>query len=368
MCSPHPSADRARQAGFTLIELMIGVVIGLLASLAVTHVLVNSEGQKRTTMAGSDAQINGALSLSTLQRSIQSAGYGFAATPMVIGCPISARWNNAVIAGFPASLVPVTITDGAAGAPDTVRVLASGKTSFSVPGRIIPPGYAAGAKTVPIASIRGIQTGDLMLAASDASAICEMFQVTGDPPDPTNVRRDDDARWNPPNWPTASYGQGNFLVNLGSPVDTTYSIVNNALRVSRLNLAAADTQPSYEAVELFPDIVNLQALYGKDTDNDGAVDTWNNVTPVNNAGWLQVMAVRLAVVARSSQFEKADVTFANPLWDVGTIGTTALTGLATCGASKCLTLKVETVDAGWKRYRYRVFDTVIPLRNMLWNS
>ena len=49
MCSPRPSTRPARRraTGFTLIELMIGVVLGLLASLAVTHVLVNSEGQKR---------------------------------------------------------------------------------------------------------------------------------------------------------------------------------------------------------------------------------------------------------------------------------------------------------------------------------
>lgn len=364
MCSPHPSAERRRQAGFTLIELMIGVVIGLLASLAVTHVLVNSEGQKRTTMAGSDAQVNGALSLSTLQRAIQSAGYGFAATPSIIGCPISARWDNAAIAGFPAALVPITITNGATDAPDTIRVLASGKTSFSVPARIIPPGYVVGGKTVPVASARGVAVGDLVLAAKDASAICELFQVTGAPPTPTSIRRDDN-RWNPPSWPTSAYGQGNLLVNMGEMVDTTYSIANNGLRVTRLTFAA-DGTPSYSAVELFPNIVNMQALYGKDTDADGAVNAWDNVTPTTHAGWLQVMAVRLAVVSRSSQFEKEDVTFANPQWDVGNAGTVA--GSAVCGTSKCLTLKVETPSADWKRYRYRVFDTVIPLRNMIWNS
>ena len=40
---------------------------------------------------------------------------------------------------------------------------------------------------------------------------------------------------------------------------------------------------------------------------------------------------------------------------------------AACGTSKCLKLKIDTLP-NWKRYRYRVFDTVIPLRNMLWNS
>src|SRR5689334_15387844 len=84
-----PSGTRSRIAGFTLIELMIGVLIGLLASLAVTQVMVNSEGQKRTTTSGSDAQVNGALALATLQRAIQSAGYGFAANPTSLGCALT---------------------------------------------------------------------------------------------------------------------------------------------------------------------------------------------------------------------------------------------------------------------------------------
>ena len=65
--------------GFTLVELMVGLLIGLLASLAVMQVMWSSEGQKRTTTSGSDAQVDGALALSALQRAIQPAGYGFAA-------------------------------------------------------------------------------------------------------------------------------------------------------------------------------------------------------------------------------------------------------------------------------------------------
>ena len=78
-----------------------------------------------------------------------------------------------------------------------------------------------------------------------------------------------------------------------------------------------------------------------------------------------MLAVRVAVVARSAQYEKEEVTSTNPLWDVGTA--IAIAGTATCGASKCLSLKVDYLT-DWKHYRYRVFDTVIPLRNMLWNS
>ena len=106
-------------------------------------------------------------------------------------------------------------------------------------------------------------------------------------------------------------------------------------------------------------------MYGKDTNADGSVDTWDNVTPATPAQWLQVLAVRVAVVARSAQYEKEEVTSTNPLWDVGTA--IAIAGTATCGTSKCLSLKVDSLT-DWKHYRYKVFDTVIPLRNMLWNS
>ena len=80
----------------------------------------------------------------------------------------------------------------------------------------------------------------------------------------------------------------------------------------------------------------------------------------------QVLALRVAVVARSDQYEKENVTFNNPSWDVGTEVAASL-GAVACGISMCLPLKVDSLP-DWQHYRYKVFDTVIPLRNMLWNS
>ena len=60
------------------------------------------------------------------------------------------------------------------------------------------------------------------------------------------------------------------------------------------------------------------------------------------------------------------MTAAAPNCDVA--ATSTITGTTTCnGASKCFALKVSQVP-DWKHYRYKVYDTVIPLRNMLWNS
>ncbi|MDB5872864.1 MAG: pilus assembly protein PilW [Ramlibacter sp.] len=387
MYSTRPSSSRRRSLGFTLIELMVGVVIGLLATLAVTQVMVSSEGQKRTTTSGSDAQVNGALALSSLQRSFQQAGYGFTTVPSLMGCTLTAVFNGTSIATllptFPTRLAPVFITQGASGAPDSIRVLASGKTSYSVPIRMSAPGYnptdpltkykfsVSSVRSVlgPKTDISGnvIGPGDLMVAASSGSAACEMFQVTSDPGSSPVVDRADDAtKWNKVGFPAASYGDGNYLINMGPMVDQTYSVAageTGGLQVRTLKLAA-DSTPSYEGpVELFPGIVNLKALYGKGA--AGVVTSWDNTTPANAAEWQTLYAVRLVLVARSSQYEKETVTFANPLWDVGNV--IPVTGAATCGTSKCVSVKVDHL-ADWNHYRYKVFDTVIALRNMVWSE
>lgn len=369
MSSRRPSASGTARvaAGFTLIELMIGVLIGLLATLAVTHVLVNSEGQKRSTTSGSDAQINGALALTTLQRTIRSAGYGFAASPAVINCQLAANYEGAVV-GMPARMVPVTITQGAAGAPDEIRVFSSGKKTFSLPLRVVVPGYAVGDTTFPLSSVRGVEIGDLMVAATTTrDAPCEMFRVTSIA-SATKVGRAD-GKWNAAGFPAQAYPDGSVAINMGEPMDVTYRVQNGALRATTLNIAAGGA-PSYDAapVELYANIVQLRALYGKDNTADDKVniDTWDNVTPATNADWTKVVAVRVAIVARSEQYEKEEVTFGDIAWDVGS--GVPVAGSATCGASKCLTLKLDDGGTEWKHYRYRVFDTVIPLRNMLWNS
>lgn len=387
MWSRRPSADlREREGGFTLIELMVGLAIGLLATLAVTHVLVNSESQKRSATSGSDAQINGALALSAIQRTLGPAGYGFSSLPAVIGCPLTAKFGGVAVANFPATLAPLTITDGASGAPDTIRVFASGKHSYSIPLRVVAPGYdpanPLANQSFAVSTIRGIDggqvdasgnpvvPGDLVVAAISATQPCELFQVTSDPPSGGSpvVPRVDTAGWNANGYPTHAYTDGSYLINLGQPLDVTYSInASKALAATTLKLAANGT-PSYDGpVELFPNIVQLQALYGKDTDGNGVIDTWDTTTPTTNAQWLQVLAVRIAVVARTAQYEKENVTFANPQWDVGTVGTSALSGVVTCGASKCVPIKVDDLT-DWQHYRYRVYDSIVPLRNMLWNS
>lgn len=359
--------------GFTLIELMIGLAIGLITTLAITQVLLISEGQRRSTTSGSDAQISGILALDTLRQTIQMAGYGFSSATGSIGCPLEAKFNGVAVAGFPANLIPVVITNGTNDAPDSIRVLSSSKASFSVPINIIDPGYKSADpllnKAFPVTSVRGINAGDLVVGVIDSTTNCQIFQVTANPTVEQVDRADDVTHWNSAGFPNLNYGFGQYLLNLGTFDDSAFFVsARGTLQINKLTLGT-DSTPSYSgATDLFSDIVNLQAYYGKDTDGDGILDAWDVTTPTTNAGWVQVVAIRVAVVSRSKQYEKEIVTQNDPTWDVG--ANSLITGAAACGTSKCITLKIPRSENSteWQHYRYKLFDSVIPLRNMLWKQ
>lgn len=354
---------------------MVGLTIGLIATLVMVTVMINSEEQKRTTTGGMDAQVNGALALTAMTRDIEKSGYGFTSSADIIGCPLQNAYQGASLAAMPANLVPVIITAGVGNAPDAIRAIASNKSSFSVPIRVSAPSYTAGGTAFNVASVRGVQgpildgsgtvlaSGNLMVAATDAVTPCQIFEVTADPVG-SQVLRADTANWNTASYPSTSYGDGSVLVNLGSLRDVAFSIGNDNLMQRSFALASNGTA-SYQNVTLYNNIVQLKAFYGKDTNADGSVDTWDKTTPTTNAGWRQVIAVRVALLSRSTQREKEKVTFANPQWDVGTAD--AVAGSVTCGTSKCINLQINNLT-DWDYYRYKMFDTTIPLRNMIWKS
>lgn len=374
---PKPAAPERRRsacrrghhAGFTLLELMIGMAIGLMAVLLIANVLLVSEGQRRTITSGSDAQVNGALSLHALQRDVQAAGYGLVPSLGALGCEIRARRDGV---NFTWTLAPVLITNGANDAPDAITVLASATDRYATPVRVVAS-HPPTATVFSVSTTMGLAEADLMIAvppAFDASNWCTVFNITeiGSAGGLGQILHASgtDGPWNPDSGqsilPSAGYPAGSYLLNVGRMINRTYSI--NAR--GNLQQASFDTATGTATTrELFPGIVNLQAYYGLDTDADGAIDSFTATTPTDNAGWRQVVAVRLAVVSRSGQLEKDEVTHADLTWDVG--AAIPVAGAASCGSSSCVTLKVSHLT-DWKRYRYRIYDVIVPVRNMLWHA
>ena len=59
-----------------MIEIMVGVLIGLVAVLVIYQIFTVAEGLKRNTTGAADAQQNGLLSTFTLALELNSAGNG----------------------------------------------------------------------------------------------------------------------------------------------------------------------------------------------------------------------------------------------------------------------------------------------------
>lgn len=359
--------------GFTLVEVLIGMVIGLLVIIVIGQVMSFAEGQKRSTTSGSDSQVNGAIATHTIERDVRNAGYG--TMPAGIGCEIKASYNGAAKSVFNFAAV---VTDGANSAPDTITIVTSEtnsdcSTSLNVP-RNITKDHPETSANFCVDNALGMCDGDLVIAFStDPSKWCTMFQVTKDPnpggggggganscADPKKVlHAPGQSPWNPAGGqniqpsggyqvyspPSQPYRTG--LINIGNIIQRTYAVnATSSLQVTEENWRNATSTTR----ELFPQIIDLQAQYGKDTNSDGSVDVWNAISPAaaNKTEWAQIIALRFAIVTRSPLYEKDEVTPTAPSWTGGAI-------------------KLDG-NADWKHYRYRVFETVAPLRNVIWRQ
>jgi type IV pilus assembly protein PilW len=363
--------QRPTERGFSLIELMVGMAIGLITVLIIAQVALVYEGQKRTTTSGSDAQINGALALQRLQSEIQSAGFGLTSGG-TIGCTEIRGHRNGV--AYSRTMAPVVIVDGGGNVPDSLQILSSANAGVALPIRV----YGAHRRAdidfnIDPNTALGTREGDLMMtmpttdpAAGQASPTwCSLFSVSEVKNDKIEHHVKPTAPWNqdPTNtiFPGSidadvSYAPGSFLVNLGTLIDRRFSIrdaaAGSAMRSLRLDNFDSTTGNT-ASTDLFGNIVNLQAVYGRDTNGDQQVDNWSATNPTTATEWAQVIAIRIALVARSDQAEKTNVDAPAPVWHPD--GITAAP------------LPVDNVP-DWQRYRYKIFEVVVPLRNMLWQS
>lgn len=368
--------QRGRSRGLSLVELLVASAIGIIASLAIFQVFAVFEGQKRTTASGGEAQTNGTLALFTLERELRMAGYGINNVDF-LGCSILG-WDEQSGGGTPftLTLVPVIITQGAgstpgvAGSPDTVSLMSGTGDLVATPANVAQnmPSPSADFK---VNNRYGFKEGDIVIA-TEVGKDCTLAQVSGLPGTPgqtdnvihnsgnytdPNSGAQVPTRYNKPGGLGVSYSTSGKLFNLGAlPENNEYTVLSGQL-LRQQKLSAA---PGSGPVPLYDSIVQLQAQYGRDTDLDGDVDIWSDAlptTPPTNAEWRQVIAVRIAIVARSGLYEKDYVSPGSiRLWEDSANPPTT--------TGPVWTLLDDPADD--RHYRYKVFQTVVPIRNMIW--
>lgn len=387
----HPSqgGQRSRQHGMTLVELLVAMLLGLVTTYFIAQVFAVAEGQKRTATFGTDAQVNGAVALHTLRRHIQSSGYGVVSAPSALGCSIHGQFGTAgsTTASPAMTLAPVVITAAvSASAPsDSVSVLTSTKSTFSAP--VLTNGVHTEAQEKAFlvqGGSHGMDENDTILAVPKGWTSvdrCLLLTVKQDNTNPgttasklrvPHVPSASASSWNATqasDWPAAGFPDGSLLLNFGQMRRMDFRVNGDSFEVITWTPQGIGTPE-----QLNSGIVLMKALYGRDTNNDGVVDVYDTATPTTNAGWRNVRVVRLAMVARSGQREKTAVTAAAPVWHVG--DGTAVTyqqypgATTTCAANAAtcdLTLPISHLNE-WQNYRYKVFETAIPVRNLMWNT
>jgi type IV pilus assembly protein PilW len=386
-----------KMRGFTLVELMVGVTIGLIAILVLTQIAVTFEGQKRTTVGGAESMDEGSVGVYTLSREIQGAGYGIVDKD-ILGCMIRIHvekpGNPATAQDLFWALFPVRITKGAGNAPDSLSVFYSNSPMLATAVTLIQ-NYPGDETNFKLSNRYGFNLGDVLLLAQPnqvPAKNCSMHEVTGLP---TTFGQTDEiehqlriypitiggmpqlkeSRYNKagglgaPDYEYTAYTTKVFDLG-GTPVVNTFTVQNNQLIFTN-TLTGQQTA-------LLDNVITFKAQYGLDLRagtppelqvtaySDTILDANGNgtVTVIDAAGqvvqndpddWLRVGAVRIAIIVRNKYPEKPEggaacsTTTVLPSWSFGA-------------------LTAADLPADWQCYRYKTFETVAPLRNMLWKT
>jgi len=397
---------RTGQHGFSLIELMVSVLIGLLAMVFVMRSTVTFESNRRSSLGGSDSMQNGVVGLFSMENDAAESGWGLNDSAL-LGC--NARFydsqnyaNGNVGGGVAMVLAPVSVAFNGAN-PDQISFMSG--TSDAGTGSLIvlsAGNTAVGATSLPVSDdpTYAYQAGDALAIApvtaggtcatpAIAGSCCTIAQVSSTalaPVKQINVANDGTVatRFNAPGGLLAAFpgGTQTKIFNLGSGNSLkfhTWDVNNGVLRLRATDLSGASNAPTSAVAG----IVSIKALYGFDTrvgaaftpDSGLVISQWSaGMIDADGDGvvggptdYQRLAAVRLAVVARGREPDRPDSsgTCPNTTTALPTVfASQEPAAIATVPIQVNVAVAGDTID--WTCYRYRAFETIVPLRNSGW--
>ncbi len=386
---PYPRRPAAAQRGVGIVETMVGILIGMVVVLVVYNTLILAEEHKRANIGVADAQITGQLTQFILGREVANGG-----AALMMGVEELASCSD-----WRLKPLPVAIRAGAtANDPDDLTIF------YSTSPRVVHPVHISGTIATPaplgVDSPNGFRVDDWFLVTNRA-ADCSMGRVTaitqypsGDPWPPAAPGGRVQLAYTPPS--AFNFNTNGRVLNLGPQVMRVHYTVDPAkAQLNSENVNWMDPGFPLPIVPLAQNIVLMKAQYGVDTNGDNLVDCWTPADNANtcgngvdytgpsdpatlaggagsfsataNAAQLRsIKAVRMAIVVRSDDKAREDASAAHLVnqtyW------------LFNCGANDATCqgrIQISgTANTGALRdyFRYRIYETVIPLRNALWNQ
>lgn len=378
------------QRGVTLIELLVAMVISLVLTLAVTSIVIVGESHKRTTTSTNDTSQSGAYAMVVLDRALRSAGSGFvqAANRGAFGCRLHAGTMLPRTTAFPAPfaaafltgatgtlrVAPVLIAKNQSDAGSDVLVVMRGNgATGDVPRRLTDIGDAT---TLRLDSTVGFGANDVALVSQSGIDYCLITQVASAAGSAVTLN------------PSGTYYTAGTdpatLASLTGSTSTYVSLLGNAsagnVQFQLFGVGANRTLFSYDlmhgdgdaSLAVADSVVELHAIYGLDTNEDGILDAWASPSDTGYdvatvmatpATIKRIVAVRIALILRNTNYEKEMVAAHELPYFQGVTNAsgTSLAGKLTLAAS-------ATTENEARHFRYRVIESTIPIRNMLLQS
>lgn len=387
-----------RPAGFSLIELLVSVAVGLMALVFATRLFATSERDKQSAVGKADAMQSGAQALFSISKELASSGWGVNDT-LVNGCNIPFFYDakgytlpNVKRGGADAYPITAVVIETNSKGSDTLTTMAGSAASGTGSlGLLLDVGAGSSSLGLDRRAF-GFSKGDVFLIALDdneektPARRCALGQVSDAPGPVASVETmkftaDSANRYNRP-------GGLGFVIpknvvhiyNLGAAdalAFHTWSVKDNFLQLRASNLVGAEKV----AQPVIGNVILLKAQYGFDDDSATVIDgmhikKWSSTmvdidgdgVAGDEADFQRVAAVRVALVARSKVPDRPD---ANGKCETTTLAdkprlfaTAEPSGVTAEPVDPELQVAGDKVD--WTCYRYRVFETIVPLRNSAW--
>lgn len=295
-----------KQHGFTLVELMVAMTVGLLLLGGVITILTSSHQTYRVNDALARMQENARYAFQVLSRDIRMAGYfGCAGDSMptvnTLNDPDTFLWQlGQAIDGFeatsettwtPALPAPAGTIPSPLGGRDIIVVRGVEGNETKVMSH--PGGNPPGSADLKVAVGSGLKNDDIVLVTDCQAAA--IFQIT-------NIN--------------TSSGQDNIVHNIGSPTANTPGNSTKALgkeftggeliKISTRSyfIRTIDEWPALyrkigtkSAEELVRGVENMQIEYGEDLDGDWTADVYRSADMV--AAWKNVVSVRISLLMQT---------------------------------------------------------------------
>lgn len=296
-----------RQAGISLVEMMVALALGLLVTGVIGTVYLGSRQSYRVEEALSRIQENGRFALEVMGRDIRMAGYmgcsSRTLTPKnTLNNPTAFNYNFAEpLVGYESTgvgtwspAVDPDINDKLSGS-DVLTL----RSAIEANARIDEPFMNNSSADIHVTADSDLKVDEIVMVSDCAAAA--IFQITN-----FNVS----GAGNNVVHNTGGTSPGNATKDLGKtfkndaaillPSTVTYYLRNNPAAAPALYRISA-TPPTGELIE---NVEGMQILYGVDTDGDLTANRYVAANTVANMA--EVMSVRVSLLLRSDGDNLAD--------------------------------------------------------------